>query len=252
MALNVDNYLERISYQGEIQTNLPTLIALHRNHILNIPFENLDIHYGKKIIMDLKRIEQKVITNHRGGFCYELNGLFSALLSQLGFDVRLISSRVFGKEKIGREFDHLILLVRLRHDWLLDVGFGENFFEPIQMAVGKEQRDPTGVYRITRYDSTYLQLESDINGSGYLPKYLFSLEERQYEDFTEMCEYHQTSPETSFTQERVCTLATVNGRVTLRDHALIETINGHKTVTPIVSENEFVQILKDRFGIEIS
>ena len=62
MALHVKNYLERISYQGDIQTNPLTLAALHRNHILNIPFENLDIHYGKKIILDLSRIEQKVIT----------------------------------------------------------------------------------------------------------------------------------------------------------------------------------------------
>ena len=91
-----------------------------------------------------------------------------------------------------------------------------------------------------------------MDGSGFSPKYLFSLVERQYEDFTEMCEYHQTSSETSFTQERVCTLATVNGRVTLRDHALIETINGHKTITPILGEKEFLQILKDRFGIKIS
>ena len=252
MTLNVENYLNRISFQGEIQTNRCTLAALHRNHILNVPFENLDIHYGRKIILDLDRIEQKVIANRRGGFCYELNGLFGALLSQLGYDVRLISARVYSKEKIGREFDHLILLVRLDEDWLVDVGFGENFIEPIQIAVGKAQRDPTGVYKITTYASTYLQLKSDMDGSGYSPKYLFSLAERQYEDFTEMCEYHQTSSKTSFTQERLCTLATVNGRITLRDHALIETSNGLKTVTPVISEKEFTQILKDRFGIELS
>jgi N-hydroxyarylamine O-acetyltransferase len=251
MALNVEKYLERISFHEEVQTNLSTLADLHRQHILTIPFENLDIHYGRKIALDLDRIEQKVIANSRGGFCYELNGLFGALLSQLGFDVRILSARVIGKEKIGREFDHLILLVGLEQDWLVDVGFGENFIEPIQMAVGKEQRDPTGFFRITRYDSTYHRLESNIDGSGYSPKYLFSLADRQIEDFSEMCEYHQNSPLSSFTQERVCTLATVNGRVTLRDHALIETINGHKSVTRVAGEPEFTRILKDRFGIEI-
>ena len=251
MALNVEKYLERISFQEETKTNFSTLAALHRNHIFSIPFENLDIHYGRKIILDLNRIEQKVITDHRGGFCYELNSLFGALLSQLGFDVRLLSARVFGKEKIGQEFDHLILLVRLDQDWLVDVGFGENFQEPIQIVTGLEQRDPTGIYKITRYDLTYLQLESDIDGSGFSPKYLFSLAERQLEDFTEMCAYHQTSPETSFTQQRICTLATIQGRVTLRDHALIETSNGHKKITPVVDENEFERILKNRFGIEI-
>ena len=214
MTLSVENYLKRISFQGEIQTNQRTLVALHRNHILNIPFENLDIHYGRKIILDLNRIEQKVIANRRGGFCYELNGLFGALLSQLGYDVRLISARVYGKEKFGRELDHLILLVKLDEDWLVDVGFGENFIEPIQIAVGKAQCDPTGVYKITTYDSTYLQLKSDMDGSGYSPKYLFSLAERQYEDFTEMCEYHQTSPESGFTLKSrppTCPWTSTNG-----------------------------------------
>jgi N-hydroxyarylamine O-acetyltransferase len=95
MAVNIEKYLERISFQDEIQINPGVLAALHRSHILNIPFENLDIHYGRKIILDLNQIEQKIIANRRGGFCYELNGLFGALLSQLGFEVKLISARVF-------------------------------------------------------------------------------------------------------------------------------------------------------------
>lgn len=139
MVLNAENYFKRISFQEEIQTNQSSLAALHRNHILNIPFENLDIHRGRKIHLDLSKIEHKVISNRRGGFCYELNGLFGALLRQLGFEVKIISARVFGKEKIGREFDHLILGVSLGKEWLVDVGFGENFLEPIQIAVGKGQ-----------------------------------------------------------------------------------------------------------------
>lgn len=252
MTLNVEKYLERICFQDEIQTNLSTLVALLRQHIFSIPFENLEIHYCRKIILDLNRIEQKVITNRRGGFCYELNSLFGALLSRLGFHVRLISARVFSKEKIGQEFDHLILWVRLDQDWLVDVGFGENFLEPIQINIGLNQCDPTGFFRIVRHNTQYLRLESDMDGSGYAPKYLFTLEERQLEDFAEMCEYHQTSPQTSFTQEKVCTLATIDGRVTLRGNALIETVNGRKMVTPVEGDKEFERILKDRFGIEIS
>jgi N-hydroxyarylamine O-acetyltransferase len=218
---------------------------------LNIPFENLDIRYGRKIHLNLNQIEHKLIANRRGGFCYELNSLFGALLMQLGFEVKMISARVFGKEKIGREFDHLILRVSLDGEWLVDVGFGENFLEPIQLSVGKEQRDPTGIFRIVRHDSTYLKLESSKEDSAYSPKYLFSLDERQLEDFTEMCEYHQTSPDSSFTQERVCTMATENGRVTLRDDMFIETINGQKTISLVTGDEEFDRILKDRFGIEI-
>jgi len=251
MVLNVENYLKRISFQDEIQTNLNTLAALHRHHIQNIPFENLDILHGRKIHLDLNKIEHKVISNRRGGFCYELNSLFGALLRQVGFDVKMISARVYGKEKIGREFDHLFLKVNFGIAWLVDVGFGDNFLEPIRIEIGTKQRDPTGIFRIERHDSAYLRLESYKEGLGYSPKYFFTMDERQLEDYAEMCEYHQTSPESSFTHERVCTMATEHGRVTLRDDMLIETIYGKKTMRLVMDDEEFDQILKDRFGIEI-
>jgi len=251
MVLNVENYLRRISFHDEVQIKPGTLATLHRMHLLRIPFENLDIHHGRKINLDIKRIENKIVSNRRGGFCYELNGLFGALLCQLGFDVKMISARVFGKEKIGREFDHMLLWVNFGEEWLVDVGFGDNFLEPIRIEVGTKQPDPTGSFRIERHDSSHLRLESDKDGSGYSPKYLFTLDERQLEDFAEMCEYHQTSPESSFTQEQVCTLATELGRITLRDDMFIETINGHKNFRRVKGGTEYNQLLKDRFGIEI-
>ncbi len=251
MLINIENYLRRISFHDEIQLHPNTLAALHRKHLHNIPFENLEINRGKKIQLDLKKLENKIITNQRGGFCYELNGLFGALLRQLGFEVKMISGRVYGKEKIGREFDHMILMVSLDGEWLVDVGFGDNFLEPIRIETEIKQPDPAGTFKIIRQDSTYLRLKSDMDGSGYSAKYLFTLDERQLEDFTEMCEFHQTSPESFFTRKRVCTMSTEYGRVTLRDDMFIETINGNKTMRSVLDDEDFDQILKERFGIEI-
>lgn len=251
MVLDIENYLRRISFYDEIQINQSTLAKLHRKHIQNVPFENLDIHRGRKIHLDLKKIEDKIVSNRRGGFCYELNGLFGALLRQLGYDVKMISARVCERGKIGREFDHMVLTVNLRGEWLVDVGFGDSFLEPIRIEVGKKQKDPAGYFRINGHDSPYLRLESSQDDLEYAAKYLFTLVERQLEDYEEMCEYHQTSAESSFTWERVCTIATENGRTTLRDQSLIETVNGNKTVRQVTDAGEYEQILRDRFGIEI-
>ena len=251
MMLNVENYLSRISFHDDIQINHSTLARLHRKHILSVPFENFDILRGRKIRLDLKAIEDKIVTDRRGGFCYELNSLFGALLRQLGFGVRMISARVCENGKIGQEFDHMALRVNLDEEWLVDVGFGDSFMEPIQIAVGMKQKDSAGYFRIVRHDSPYLRLESSKDNLAFEPTYLFTLAERKLEDYAAMCEYHQSSPKSSFTQEKVCTIATENGRITLRDQKLIETVDGHKTVRQIADDQEYKQILLDRFRIEI-
>src|SRR5690242_9646293 len=141
--LDVRAYLDRIGYSGGIEATAENLRALHRAHLLTVPFENLDISVGRKIVVDQEAILKKIVELRRGGFCYELNGAFAALLRALGFRVTLLSARVAresGDE--GPEFDHLALLVDLEDPWLADVGFGELFLQAIRMEVGTEQMDP--------------------------------------------------------------------------------------------------------------
>ena len=251
MALNLNNYLRRISFHGQLKVDQRTLGLLHRKHLQAVPFENPDIPLGRKIELNLEKLERKIVSNLRGGFCYELNGLFYALLKEIGFEVKMISARVFGDEKIGQEFDHMALVVSLDEDWLVDVGFGDNFLEPIRMELGLKQKDPGGFFIIREHDAKYLRLEASKDDLNYVPKYLFSLAERQLEDYAGMCEYHQTSLESSFTRERKCTLATEKGSVTIRDNHFIETIAGQKIFREIANDEEFRQILKEYFQIEI-
>jgi len=251
MALNLNNYLRRILFHGKPKVDHDTLVILHKKHLQTVPFENLDIPLGRKIELNLEKLERKIVSNLRGGFCYELNGLFYALLKEIGFEVKMISARVFGDEKIGQEFDHMALVVSLDEDWLVDVGFGDNFLEPIRMELGLKQKDPGGYFVIKEHDSTYLRLEASKDDLAYTPKYLFSLAERQLEDYAGMCEYHQTSLESSFTRERKCTLATETGRVTIRDNNFIQTVDGRIKNRKIANDEEFRQILKEYFQIEI-
>src|SRR5258706_4705129 len=127
MPLDVRAYLDRIGQRGPTPANETTLRSLHLAHLRTVPFENLDIHLGRDIVLDETRLFDKIVRQKRGGFCYELNGLFAELLGELGFRVTLLSARVVNDGQVGPEFDHLALRVDLDRPWLCDVGFGDSF-----------------------------------------------------------------------------------------------------------------------------
>jgi N-hydroxyarylamine O-acetyltransferase len=253
VMVDVPSYLARIGYVGPTAPTAETLRAIHHAHMLAVPFENLDIALGRKIVVDEDALVRKIVEQRRGGFCYELNGAFAALLRALGFRVTLLSARVAreaGGE--GPEFDHLTLRVDLGFDmeqpWLADVGFGELFLEPLRMEAEKEQADPAGTFRLVQLRER-LQLEKAEPGGRWKRQYSFSLQPRQLSDFAGMCHYHQTSPESSFTQNRICTRATPDGRITLSGMKLIVTRNGQREENTLASEEKTQNALQRYFGV---
>jgi N-hydroxyarylamine O-acetyltransferase len=249
----IDEYLARIGYDGPRDPSAAALRALHERHLCSVPFENLDIHLGRAIVPEETRIVDKVVTRRRGGFCYELNGAFAALLRALGFDVTMLSARVAradGSE--SPEFDHMTLLVRIDGTrWLADVGFGECFLHPLRLDEPGEQRDPAGTFRVGPRNARDWELTALRDGK-WQSEYLFSLEPHVLADYAGMCHYHQTSPLSSFTQKRVCTLATASGRITLRDDRLIRTERGERREEPIASDAEWRAALGEIFGIDLA
>ncbi|HMM41549.1 MAG TPA: arylamine N-acetyltransferase, partial [Thermomicrobiales bacterium] len=214
-VLDGERYLRRIGYDRSLTPSAEDLRALHLQHHYTVPFENLDIHRGVSITLDLPRIEDKIVRQRRGGFCYELNGLFAALLDQLGYVVTLLSARVSrGDSAFGPEFDHLLLRVDLDEPWLADVGFGDSFRAPLRLATGLEQPDADRHYRVVAAGED-LFLEERRPGGGWKPQYAFTLTPHTLPDFAAMCVVQQTSPDSHFTQRRVCSIATPNGRITL-------------------------------------
>ena len=246
--MDVNAYLRRIDHHGPLAPKAETLRALHRAHLLAAPFENLDIHLGRPIVLDEDRLFDKIVRRQRGGFCYELNGLFAALLRELGFQATLLSARVAtGNGSFGPEFDHLILLVNLDERWLADVGFGDSFFEPLRLDEPGEQRQASGVYQIVHRGAEWV-MQAKNRAGAMVDSYLFTLQPRQLAEFTGMCHYQQTSPASHFTQKRVCSRAAPEGRVTLGGDKLILTVNGRreeKCLTP----PEYAAALKEHFGI---
>ena len=125
--MNLNSYLQRIKISQLEKPNLSLLLKVQEQHLLTVPFENLDIHQGKKIVLEENRIYEKIVVNERGGFCYELNGLFCWLLRSLDFSVSMVSSQVYqlAEDRFTPEFDHMVLLVNLDKAHLVDVGFGD-------------------------------------------------------------------------------------------------------------------------------
>ena len=249
--MNTDNitaYLERIGYRGPLDASVETLCGLHLAHLYTVPFENLDIISGRPIALSGAELFDKIVTRRRGGFCYELNGICSALLRELGFRVTMLSAEV-GREAGGfsPEFDHLALRVDLDEPWLVDVGFGEGFRVPLNLTDDAEQEQDGRLYRII-VDGEYRVLQRR-DPDGWTSQYRLTLRPRALEDFAERCRFHQTSPESHFTRGRICTLATPEGRITLSDLRLIVTTGLQGTERRLAAEAEYAAVLRQTFGV---
>ncbi len=250
LKMNINAYLQRIGYTDPLEPTVQTLRDLHLAHLMSVPFENLSIQRGEPIVLDEERLFEKIVMRRRGGFCYELNGLFSALLRELGFDVTRLSAGVMSTDgHFGPDFDHMTLLVSLEQPWLADVGFGDSFRKPLLLEPAIEQPQADGVYRLAQSDGSLI-LQERKGDDPWSDQYRFTLQPRQLGDYEAMCRYHQTSPESSFTQRSVCTLPTADGRITLSDRRLIHTRNGQRRERE-VSEAGWYVILRDEFGIHL-
>ncbi len=247
----MDKYLERIKVRkSDITADLLTLRLLQLQHLLNVPFENLDIHWRRPINIDTSQFYKKIVTEKRGGFCYELNGLFNDLLQDIGFQTRVVSARVFGGEKgFGPEFDHAAIIVRIGDvEYLADVGFGDFTTEPLRFVLDEEQHDPAGTFVIRRYDDDYLEVAKR-DSDEWKSEYIFTDVGRELSEFADMCDFQQYSPDSHFTKGKVCSILTESGRKTLTDKKFIVTKGSKKTETPVTSDDAFDEILMREFQI---
>ncbi|RSK44078.1 arylamine N-acetyltransferase family protein [Hymenobacter rigui] len=252
--MDTNAYLERIHYHGTPGVTLNTLAELQVAHMRAVPFENLAIHYQQPISLDNDRLFQKIVRNRRGGFCYELNGLFAHLLQEIGFSVTLLSAEVYQKDDtFGPAFDHLTLLVELDDIFLVDVGFGDSFTQPLRLQQRSPQVQGTTAYQIEQVGDIYIvhQKKLEEPDGGWEPQYRFTQQAWQLADFSPMCHYHQTSPESHFTHKRICSRATAEGRITLSDQRLIVTEGASRMETILPSEAAFLQALQAYFSIQI-
>jgi N-hydroxyarylamine O-acetyltransferase len=249
--MNVAAYLARIGFAGSARPDAETLRRLHLAHLCTVPFENLDISLGRKIVCDEERFLHKIVDVRRGGFCYELNGAFAALLWGLGFRVTLLSARVAREDgSASAEFDHMALLVELEEPWLADVGFGDSFLEPLRLKTEVEQEQPGGPFRIVPVGNVMI-VQRQLADQTWKSLYQFTLKPHALEDFDPRCQWQQTSPDSHFVQQRICTLPTREGRITLSDLKLIRTEHGKREECLLKNEDEWRAALVEHFGVRV-
>jgi N-hydroxyarylamine O-acetyltransferase len=257
--MDLDAYLRRIRYDGPLTIDERTLAGLQRAHLLAVPFENLSIHWGEAIVLDVAKHYAKIVERGRGGFCYEQNTLFAWALKTIGFDVSLLSAAVWsdrdGVLGYGDSSSHVLLRVDLEKPWIADVAFGENYRSPLPLIDGYLRQDDSRTYRLEREDlageETWALSSRDAQGM-WLPTYRFANSARAESHFAAMCHFHQTSPLSPFTRKRLCSLATPDGRFTLSGDEWIvaNVVEGTRHERPIAGEEEAIDLLRRYFGIE--
>ena len=249
--MDVEAYLKRINYSGSLALTAETLRDLQVAHLKTVPFENLSIHAGEPIVLEGEALYKKIVEQRRGGFCYECNGSFAGLLRALGFQVELLAAGVANRQGgFGPVFDHMALCVTLAERWLVDVGFGDSFLEPLLLDSHEAQIQGTQSFRIDE-DGDYLILFRRNDGEEWQPQYRFTRQSFGFPDYEEMCRFHQTSPESHFTQNVICSRVTEDGRITLSEMRLVTTSGPQRTRHEqlLASREEYDRVLEDQFGI---
>lgn len=249
------HYLARIGYSAPIKRDVQTLRGLHLAHMFHVPFENLNIGLKRPIRLTEEALWEKIVVQKRGGFCYELNGLFAWLLKRLGFDVTYLNARVYNRQgQLGIDFDHLALLVQIPDQagrWLVDVGFGDSFDEPLDFEERGEQVQGLRSYRLEHSGNGFEVWQKNYDGT-WQRQYFFDLQPRRFpEEYEPACIYHQTSSNSSFTRGSIISQATPAGRVSLEDGRLILTVHGKRTEQSINNQAEYYQLLKHYFDITL-
>jgi N-hydroxyarylamine O-acetyltransferase len=254
--MDTQRYLRRIHHTQPVQPDVRTLGRLQLAHMRHVPFENLDIGLKRPIKIDEQSIWDKLIHQKRGGFCYELNGLFAWLLRQIGYDVIYLNARDYHEEDgtFGIDFDHLTLLVRAPNQptrWLVDVGWGDTFTQPLDVEGPGWQEQGLRAYRIEPFRDGF-QLWERGYGGKVERQYYFDLTPHQFPaEYEAACLYHQTSPQSIFTRNRIISRLTENGRVSLDNDRLIVTTSGQRDELPFQGEAEFQVLLKQYFDITL-
>jgi len=248
-ALDLEAYLARIGYSGRLQPGHAVLEAIHLAHATHIPFENLDILLKRPIRLDLSSLQAKLVTGRRGGYCFEQNLLFSAVLQRLGFSVTQLAARVLYRNRRNLPRTHMLLRVDVEGtSWLADVGFGiEGLLLPVPFGGAREVHQFAWTYRAVEAGGEWI-LQSLRNGS-WMDLYSFSLEPQLAIDFEPANHYTATHPDSRFVRTLTAQLPTPDVRYMLRNRELVLDRGATVTRRVLADDDELLAVLAEIFGL---
>jgi N-hydroxyarylamine O-acetyltransferase len=247
--VDLDAYLGRIGFEAEPRVDLDTLRAIHRAHLLAIPYETLDVSLGRRVSRDPDAIFDKLVTRRRGGWCYEMCGLLGMALAEIGFEITPLAGGVErvvrGDSAVG---NHLVFLVMLDKPYLCDVGFGDGLLEPILLEPGVV-RQTFLEFRLEQLDAEWWRLHNHPEGAA--SSFDFQLTRANEALLDERCLWLQTSPESSFVQNVVCQRHVPDGLVMLRGKVMKRVTATGVTRSELGSPDELVETLAEVFGLDL-
>jgi N-hydroxyarylamine O-acetyltransferase len=248
--VDLDAYFTRIDYRGDRSPTLPVLIALHRAHANRVPFENVDVLLGRPIRLDLDSLQAKLVHGRRGGYCFEHNTLFAAVLEALGFRLTRLAARVrFGATSV-RPRSHMNLLVQVDDaPWLADVGFGgEGLLEPLRLVEASDTHQAGWTYRLMREgDSWVLQSR---RGDGWFDLYSFTLEPQYPVDYEVANYFTATHPDSIFRKTLTAQRTTPEARYVLRNRTFRVERAGDVSERTLTNDDDLRDVLAETFGLE--
>jgi N-hydroxyarylamine O-acetyltransferase len=252
--IDLDAYFHRIGYAGPREPTLDTLRALHLRHPVAIPFESLDVLLGRPIRLDLPSLEQKLVRDRRGGYCFEQNVLFQHVLAALGFETTALAARVlWDRDDDGsRARTHMLLLVRFDgRVHVADVGFGGlTMTAPLALEPGVEQRTPHEAFRIRQALDEYT-VEALIRGAAK-PLYRFDLQPQREIDIEVLNYFVATHPESPFRTGLMAARPAGDRRYALRDNRFsIHRLTGETEQRDLESIADLCEVLTNTFGIAL-
>jgi N-hydroxyarylamine O-acetyltransferase len=251
---NLALYLRRLGFDAPPAPTLETLRQLQLRHTGAFPFENLSTLSGQPVLIDLPSIEQKVLHDGRGGYCYELNNLFLALLQALGFDARGISGRVVMGQPEGAwtARTHRLSLVTLDDvRYITDVGFGGMVpTAPLMLDTLAEQPTPHEPYRIEPHEDGYT-LRANVGGE-WRAMYIFDLQRQEDIDYAVGNWYVSTHPESSFARQLMVARTGEGWRRTLNNGSFaIHRIGSETERRQVTDVDELMGLLRSEFDIRV-
>ncbi|WP_223584872.1 arylamine N-acetyltransferase family protein [Sphingobacterium sp. GVS05A] len=246
------DYLERIAISDGVSGDLETLKKLTQAHPKHITFENIDSFTGIVPAIDTTDIFQKLVTEKRGGYCYEQNSLFKEVLQALGFNIKMHLARVLWSSKDGSETarTHMLLTSDIEgQKYLVDVGFGSmTLTAPV--LFNSEQETPNGLFRLISLDDNFYRL--DVFKNEWLPIYKFTLEEVQLSDLDMANWYVATGPSSMFNKFLMITRVDEHARYALFNKEFnIRDNEGGKKSSEISSEEELQSVLTNYFKLNL-
>jgi len=248
--LDLGAYLRRVEYAGGREATRATLDALHEAHVTHIPFENLDILLGRGIALDLTSLQKKLVAGRRGGYCFEQNLLFAAVLRAFGFEVTQLAARVRLGSDTLRARTHMTLMVAAGgRRWLADGGFGGSGpLVPVSLGDGEPSRQGPWTFRVA--DEAGLWVLQSSHGEEWEDLYAFTLEPHYRVDYELASHYTSTHPASKFTQVATAQRIAPDVRYALRDRDYTEDRGKEVTQRTLADDDEVLRVLAGTFGLE--